>query len=192
MFTYGLWADGAFAIGVGVLPVFATLAWLLNARLRDAEERVLFGTTVGAILAFGMYTAVKASYLSTTFATRVEERNLIYLAPLVFVVTARWALQGRTRLVPGLLAAGGVGYLLATTPYHNNEHLYSDALGLAILQWLNRTWALTTTDARRLLFAILVGSVVAAAARELVLRRARGPRLRVLGVVAARRSPPSR
>ena len=32
LFTYGLWADGAFAIGVGVLPVFATLAWLLDAR----------------------------------------------------------------------------------------------------------------------------------------------------------------
>jgi hypothetical protein len=183
LFTYGLWAQGSMAIGVGVLPAFATLAWLLNARLREPGERVLFGTAMGAFLAFGMYTAVKASYLSTIFAIRVEERDLIYVVPLLFVVTARWAIMGRTRLVTGGLAAGGVGYLLATTPYHNNEHLYSDALGLAILQWLNRTWAVTTTDARTLLFCILGGIVVAAAVRELVLRRARTPHLRVLGVV---------
>ena len=184
LFTYGLWADGSFAIGVGVLPVFATLVWLLNARLRDAEERALFGTAVGTILAFGTYTAVKASYLWATFATRVEERDLIYIAPLVFVITARWAVMGRTRLVPGALAAGGIGYLLATTPYHINEHLYSDALGLAILQWLNRTWAVTTSDAQTLLFSILGGTLVAAAGRELVLERVRGPRLRVLGLLA--------
>ena len=43
-------------------------------------------------IGFGLYTAVKASYLSTTFAIRVEERNLIYLSPIVFVVAARWLL----------------------------------------------------------------------------------------------------
>jgi hypothetical protein len=186
MFSYGLWAMGAFAIGVGVLPVFASLAWLLNSRLRLLDERVLFGTTTGAIVAFGLYTAVKASYISTQFAIRVEERNLIYLSPVIFVVTARWALEGRTRLVSGALAAAAVGYLLDTTPYHNTEHLYSDAFGLAILQWLNRTWAFTTDDARRLLFGILIGAVVAAAVRELVLERGNGhDRWRKLGLVAA-------
>lgn len=186
MFTYGLWAVGAFAIGVGVLPVFATLTWLLNARLRALEERVLFATTVGAIIAFGLYTAVKASYISTQFAIRVEERNLIYLSPLVFAVTARWALHGRTRLVPGALAAGGVAYLLDTTPYHATEHLYSDAFGLAILEWLNRTISLTTNDARRLLFGILIGTVVVAGARELFVRSAGGSgRWRRLGLAAA-------
>ena len=97
-FTYGLWAVGAFAIGVGVLPVFISLLWLLGARFRLADERALAATLIGAVVGFGLYTAVKASYLSTTFATRVEERNLIYIAPVVFTVTARWLLYGRARV----------------------------------------------------------------------------------------------
>ena len=31
------------------------------------------------MLTFGLYTAVKAAFLSTVFSTVVEERNLIYL-----------------------------------------------------------------------------------------------------------------
>jgi hypothetical protein len=122
-------------------------------------------------VAFGLYTAVKASYLSTVFAIRVEERNLIYLSPVVFVVTARWLLLGRTRVTATVIAAAAVAYLLDTTPYHNNEHFYSDAPGLSILQWLNRTWFFTTTDARRLLFGILAGSVVLVLLREAARRR---------------------
>jgi hypothetical protein len=170
-FTYGLWAFGAFAIGVGVLPVFAALTWLADARWRAADERALAATLVGAVLAFGFYTAVKASYLSTKFAIRIEERNLIYIAPVVFAVTGRWLLFGRARMLATVLGAAAVAYLLATTPYHNNEHFYSDAPGLSILQWLNRTWSFTTTDARRLLFGILAGSIVLAVLREAARRR---------------------
>ena len=91
MFTYGLWAVGALTIGVGVCPVFVALAWALGGPVETREERALLGLFVGAIVGFGLYTAVKASYLATTFATRVEERNLIYLSPIVFVAAARWA-----------------------------------------------------------------------------------------------------
>ncbi len=180
-FTYGLWAFGAFAIGVGVLPVFGALAWLLGNRFRTREERALGGTLLGTVVAFGLYTAVKASYLSTNFAIRVEERNLIYIAPVVFAATAFWVVHARTRIVPVVLSAGAVWYLLDTTPYHNYEHFYSDAPGLAILQWLNRTWYWTTADARRLLFGILIGSVLLALARR-PLRRVATPVAALLAV----------
>ncbi|MGZ4336595.1 MAG: hypothetical protein ACXVRA_04695 [Gaiellaceae bacterium] len=170
LFTYGLWAIGAFTIGVGILPVVVALAWLLGNRFRTLEDRALGGVLLGAIVSFGLYTAVKASYLSTIFAIRVEERNLIYIAPVVFAVVARWAITARTRLVPLGLATAAVWYLLDTTPYHNTEHFYSDAPGLSVLQWLNQKVYFTTTDARRLVFGILIGTVAVVLLREAALR----------------------
>lgn len=172
--TYGLWAVGAFTIGIGVLPVVVALAWLLGNRFRSAEDRALGSVFTGAAVAFFLYTAVKASYLSTNFAIRVEERNLIYVAPVVFAVVARWAMTARTRLVPLALATAAVWYLLDTTPYHNDEHFYSDAPGLSVLQWLNQKIYFTTADARHLVFSILAGTVAVMLVRELVLRRGSG------------------
>jgi hypothetical protein len=163
-FTYGLWAIGSFTIGVGVIPVLLALAWALGARGNVREDRALFALFVSAVVAFALYTAVKASYESTIFSIRVWERNIIYIAPIVFVVAARWVVAGRRRVVPLILAAAATAYLLASTPYHAYEHFYSDAPGLAILQWLNRTWSFTITDLQRLLFAILAFGVLLALA----------------------------
>ena len=160
-------------IGVGVLPVFATLAWLLGARWRLPDERALAATLVGAIVAFGLYTAVKASYLSTDVCDprRGAEPDLRRTARLRRH-GALGALRTSTRLIPVLLSAAAVWYLLDTTPYHNTEHFYSDAPGLSVLQWLNRKpFYFTTTDAHRLLLGILIGSVVLMALREVARRR---------------------
>jgi hypothetical protein len=173
MLTYGLWAVGAFTIGIGILPAVIALAWLLGNRFRTEHDRALGALLLGVVVAFGLYTAVKASYLSTNFAIRVEERNLIYIAPVVFAVVAHWALTARTRLVPLALATGAVWYLLDTTPYHNEEHFYSDAPGLSVLQWLNQKIYFNTTDAHRLVYGILIGTVVLVVAREVALRKPR-------------------
>src|SRR5262249_48688003 len=127
---------------------------------------------------------VKASYISTIFAIRVEERNLIYVSPVVFTVAARWFMQGRFKIVPWALATAATAYLIATTPYHAYEHLYSDAFGLAILEWLNRTWYMTNPGLKRLLFGILVLTVVAGLASDLLRRRSprRGFRLAAVAV----------
>ena len=167
LFTYGLWAIGAFVIGTGVLPAFASLVWLFGAKFRLPDERVLGALLIGTVVAFGMYTAVKASYISTNFAIRVEERNLIYMAPVVFAAAARWLVFGRTRVVATALAAGAVAYLLDTTPYELSDRFYSDAPGLSILHWFNRQpFYFTATDLERLLFAILIAIVLFALARR--------------------------
>ena len=44
--------------------------------------------TVATLLCFGVYTSLKATYLSTVYATLILERNLIYLVPLLFAGTA--------------------------------------------------------------------------------------------------------
>jgi hypothetical protein len=191
MLDYGLWAVGAFAIGVGVLPVVVALMWGLSGRIDSLEDRVLLGILLGSALCLGLYTAVKASYISTNFAIRVEERNLIYLAPVVFAVTARWLEQGRARLVSAAAAAAALWYVVDTTPYHMDEHFSVDAPGLTILSWLNRTWSWTPTDARRLLLGILVFTTVLVWAREVLARRRidldawRRPALAFLALVLA-------
>lgn len=154
-FTYGLWAFGSFTIGTGVIPMLLALMWLLGGRYRRGEDRALFALFVSVLVSFALYTSVKASYESTIFSIRVWERNLIYIAPVVFVVAARWVVAGRRRVLPLISAAPATAYVLGTTPYHAYEHFYSDAPGLAILQWLNRTWSFTTMDVHYLLFGIL-------------------------------------
>jgi hypothetical protein len=160
MFTYGLWALGAFAIGTGVLPMLFALAWAFGRPIETREDRALLALVIALMIWFGLYTAVKASYLATTFSTRVEERNLIYLSPIVFVAAARWLTERRVRPIPLAIAAGSVGWLLWSTPYHAYEHLYSDAFGLSILQWLNQTWFWTNSDLKLLLFGILAAGIV--------------------------------
>jgi hypothetical protein len=164
--SYGVWAFGALTIGIGVLPALFALAWMLACPISTREERALLGLLVGSVTAFGLYAAVKASYLSTIFAIRVEERNLIYLSPVVFVAAARFLVGRRARLLPVTVASAAIGWALWATPYHAYEHLYSDAFGLSILQWLNQTWYWTVSDLRWLLYGILAaGAAVALALR---------------------------
>jgi hypothetical protein len=164
----GDWAAGALAIGLGVLPFIAGLAALFRARgeTPSLEVRVFRSVATGGIVAFALYTAIKAAYLSTAFATRVEERNLIYIAPLLFVGTALVFSRKRVSTL-GLVAAGAytlylVGYALyhvTQYPYQMGVQLYSDALGFAILQQANRDVSWTPTEARWILIAMAVVAI---------------------------------
>ncbi len=58
---------------------------------------------LASIVPFGLYTAVKSTYVSTKFGTYTYERNLIYLAPPLFTGTALWL--ERRRVHPVALAA---------------------------------------------------------------------------------------
>ena len=182
------WAAGSLAIGIGVIPLIGGLAALF--RLpgeRPSRELRMFRCVVpAALIAFGLYTGMKAAYLSYNFATRVEERNLVYIAPLLFVGTALlldrrrvngWALAGSS-----VFAAYLVGYAMyhpTQFPYEMNVQLYSDALGLAILQQANRYLLWTPEFARWVLLGITAGGTLALA----LLPRLRS--VRVAGALAA-------
>jgi hypothetical protein len=161
----GNWAVGALAIGIGVIPLVAGLAALFRVpgERPSRDLRMVRSVMLAGFIGFGLYTALKSAYLSTQFATRVEERNLIYVAPLLFVGTA-FVLE-RRRVNPWALAAAAayglylVGFALyhfVDAPYELGVQLYSDSLGFAILQQANRYVALDTTDARILLVGITV------------------------------------
>src|SRR5688500_2991094 len=100
MFDLGFDAAGALTIGLGVLPVVAGLAvlWRAPGEVRTRELSSFRSLLLAAIVGFGLYTSVKSTYVSTTFGTYTYERNLIYLAPLLFMGTALWL--ERRRLHP--------------------------------------------------------------------------------------------
>ena len=119
MLDYGLWAAGALTIGLGIVPTIAGLASIVRPRGEEREPGVqaLAVVTLAAVGVFGFYTAVKAAYLSTVFATLTLERNLIYLAPILFAGTALF-FQRRGGRSWAIVAAGGfVLYLVRGTPY---------------------------------------------------------------------------
>ncbi|MGZ4399445.1 MAG: hypothetical protein ACXVYM_01080 [Gaiellaceae bacterium] len=164
----GAWGMGSLVIGIGVIPFVLGLAALFPRRgeRRDAGERALVLVAATALPAFWLYTAVKASWLSQTFSTLVEERNLIYVAPLLFAATALFLDRRSIRLIPLALSAGLALAILLMTPYDIGGDLQFDAPGLAILQSANRYYAWTTPDGRAALLSLLaIGVAVALALR---------------------------
>jgi hypothetical protein len=158
MVDLGLDAAGALTIGLGVLPVVAGLAvlWRAPGEPRTHELRCFRSLMVAAIVGFGLYTAVKSTYVSTTFGTYTYERNLIYLAPLLFAGTALWLERRRVHPVALAVSAGFVLYLLLTTPYEMGQDISYNAPGLAILQQANRHLSLDVDGARIGLLTLLV------------------------------------
>lgn len=181
MIVYGLWAAGALAIGLGLLPVVA-LASLVRPRGEQLtrELKAFVAVTAASVIAFGLYTAAKASFVSTVFSTLVEERNLIYLSPLLMVATALALERGRLRLWAVAASAGFVLYVILTTPYQLDLWPYSDALGLAIVQMANRDLAFNDGDVKTLLVVVLAVSIALLFAPRFLAHRRRA----ALGVAA--------
>jgi hypothetical protein len=180
MIDLGVAAGGALTIGLGVLPVLIGLAVLVRPHGEErTPERHAFRAVLGSsIVAFCLYASVKATFLSTVHATRVYERNLIYLAPLLFVATALWMERPRVRFLALAGSALVVALVLAHTPVIL-DFPYFEAPGYAMLAAGNRMLSLTAetiVSLLPLLLGIALAFVVAAA---LLARR---PRLRT-GVV---------
>ncbi len=175
MLDYGLWAAGALTIGLGVLPVIACLASLVRPRGEERRPGVqaLRRVTVVAIGTFGLYTAVKAAYLSTQFATLTLERNLIYLTPLLLAGTALF-LQRQGGRWWAVLAAGAFAvYLVKGTPYSLEQYPNFETHGVAIAAFANRIFHWPTDTIRHALVDLTVGGTIILAAL---------PRLRTLRV----------
>lgn len=178
---HGNWAFGSLAIGMGVIPLIAGLAVLVRDRgeVQSRELRTFRYVAMAAIFSFGMYAAMKSAYLSTVFATRVEERNLIYIAPLLFIGTAIVFERRRVNALGLGLSAAYVLYLVGyalyhavQSPYEMGVQLYSDSLGFSILQQANRYIYLSTFGARLVLLGVfIVGVAILVLPRVLPARR---------------------
>jgi hypothetical protein len=161
VFDLGLNAGGALTIGLGVFPVVAGLAslWPGEGERPSRSLTAFRSVLLAAVISFGVYAAVKSTYVSTTFGTYTYERNLIYLAPLLFAGTALWLERRNFNPWAVGVSAAFVLYLLLTTPYEMDQDISYNAPGLAILQQANRYLQLDHAGARIGLLAILAFSV---------------------------------
>jgi hypothetical protein len=161
MIEYGLWAGGALTIGIGIVPVIVGLASLARppGEPRSRELTAFIRLLALAVLLLGLYTAAKAAHLSTVFGTRVAERNLIYLVPLLFVATAVWLERPRLRGYALAVSAAFVLLMLATTPIIL-DFPYFEALGYSILVAGNRDLSLTAGTLDALVFVAFAVALV--------------------------------
>jgi hypothetical protein len=168
MVEYASWAGGAFAIGLGVVPVIALLAVLAvpgSERSRPGVRAFVI-VTGGAVASFAWYAAIKGAYLSTSFSSLIVERNVVYLAPLAFVATA-YLLERPAAPVWAVVAAAVVALaMIVWVPIDRglDNFPYYEAHGLAILALANREWA---WPLGRIETAIVVVTLVAAVALAL-------------------------
>jgi hypothetical protein len=141
IFEFGLWAGGAFVIGLGFLPVVAALAALARPRpqYRDAGTRAWVTLAASSFVVFVTYTAVKGAYLSTVFSSLIVERNLIYLTPIVAAGTAL-VLERRDPVWWATLVAGALAFWAVTEVPKKLDYPYYEAHGLAILALPSRLW----------------------------------------------------
>jgi hypothetical protein len=178
---YALDAGGALAIGIGVLPAIAGIAALgLAVRERDDLRLRAFGAVAAAALvSFGFYAGVKAAYLSTIWESRIPERNIIYVAPLLFVGTAVLLERRRLPIAWAAAATAFVGAVLLTTKLELS-YPYFEAPGFSILTLANRHLEWDAAMLRTGLVVVLAVSVLL-----LVLARLAAGRRRLAGAVAA-------
>ena len=160
MLNLGLQAGLAFIVGMGILPVIGGLASLrIRERLTDPVYRAFVAWFAASLICLGLYTAVKATYLSTTTLTVTEERNLIYLAPLMLIGTA---LVFHSRRINWWLVAAAcafVAYLVLEKPFQL-LYPYFEAPGFSILTIPNRHWRWDNQDLQLLLLGLLAVSVL--------------------------------
>ena len=69
-----------------------------------------------ALGAFIWYAGIKGAYVSTVFATYVYERNVIYLAPILFAATALAFTRGAGRAWAIAVAAAATIYVVNAVP----------------------------------------------------------------------------
>jgi hypothetical protein len=161
MFDLGLKAGLAFVVGMGILPVVGGFASLfLRERRGDPRYRAFVAYFSASVLCLAIYTAIKAAYLSTIFATLTEERNLIYLSPLMLLGTA---MVFESRHIDWRVVVA-VSAFLVWLIYDKPFQLlfpYFEAPGFAILAVFTRHFQWTVEDLRLALVLALAAGLAA-------------------------------
>jgi hypothetical protein len=174
MIDLGLTAGAALSIGLGLFPVIAGFASLRLPERRGQPAYRAFAVYLAvSIVCFSLYTAAKAAYVSTVFSTLTEERNLIYLSPLLLVATALVFEARRLDWRIVTAASAFVLFIVLTKPIQLS-YPYFEAPGFSILAVVTRHFNWEVSE--------LHWGLAAATAAGLLLLALR--RLRAVGAVA--------
>lgn len=159
---YAAWALGALVLGLAALPVVVTLAAAATpGHPRDPAWQAFLALLVAAVVAFALYTGVKIAYLADTGFAPVEERNVIYLAPLFLAGTARWL--GGPRLPLAAIGAAGLATLALVRIAPDVLALpYFEAPGVSLVEGLREDLGLTTGAFGAMEVALVAGAAVLA------------------------------
>jgi hypothetical protein len=166
----GSLAAGALVIGLGVGPAICGIASLrLRERAADPVYRAFAAYLFSCIVALFVYTAAKATYLSVTLHSLIEERNLFFLSPLLLIGSAMVLLARRVEW--WLVAVASV--LVVATSWSSLLIVgqpYFEAPGLSVLTIANRYFFWDMQDFRFVLvgLAMLTILVIAFRARRYV------------------------
>jgi hypothetical protein len=131
---YWLWHLEELTLYVGVVPVAALLVILVRARALPAPAQRQLAVAVTSIFWLSLVVAVFAS----EHAGRIQERNLFFVAPLLFVALLVWVEHPQARdrrlSVPALAAAVALAVLFPYTRFIDTPAI-SDTLALLPLWW---------------------------------------------------------
>ena len=159
IWSYAFVSGSALAIGLGVLPMITGLASLWIPERRNDPRWRAFAAFLGAtIVTFGLYTGVKAAYLSTFFTSRTPERNVIYLAPLLLVGTVV-VFSTRRTWWPGVLAATAFVAWLVLGYGYQLGYPYFEGPGYGIAAFANRVFHWDQAHIRNALAVTIVLSL---------------------------------
>lgn len=169
VFRWLLWHLAELDFYVGVVPVLALILLCVRGPALSAAERTVVAVTLSLVTWFSVEVAAFASQPSVQ---RIEERNLFYLAPLLFTCLMLWIERGlpRPRVA---FAAGGVAVvaLAAGIPYERfiDTSATSDTFGVLALWSMAEWFGIPAQDIR---WAVAGLAVVLVAAAFVLPRRA--------------------
>lgn len=158
-----LWHVSELQLYVGVVPALALVLLCVRGKALSAADRAVVAATVSLVAFLAVEVAAFASQPSVQ---RIEERNLFYVAPLLFTCLVLWIERGMPR-PRGATAAAAVGVvaLAAAVPYERfiGTSATSDTFGVLAL-WSTAVWLhLPAEDIRWLVTGAAVVLVAVAA-----------------------------
>jgi dolichyl-phosphate-mannose-protein mannosyltransferase len=164
-----LWHLAELDLYVGVIPVLALLLLCLRPSVLDEADRAVVAVAVSVTVWLAVEVAAFASQPSVL---RIEERNLFYVAPLLFTCLVLWVERGLPRPRAAFAVTAVTTVVLAgAIPYERfiDTSATSDTFGVLMLWSVAEWFGIHAEDIR---WVVAAAAAVAVCAAVVVPRRA--------------------